>query len=137
MNISSYILAKQYTDATITETKQIIAEETKEYVEDTAIGGGAIKGAPCQIASTELVEGGTKVTFKWILNDESERTESIIVKDGEEGATPEIGANGNWYIGGVDTGVVAAPDLAGFYNEDNFIPLTDAEIDQLCADEEV
>jgi hypothetical protein len=41
MNISSYILAKRYTDENIIETRQ--------YVEDTVIGAGAIKGAPCEI----------------------------------------------------------------------------------------
>ena len=132
MNISSYILAKSYTDSQVVETRQ--------YVEDTAIGGGAIKGAPCQISSIETTEEGTRVTFTWTLNDGSTRSESILVKDGEagkDGEAPSIGANGNWYINGVDTGIVAAPDLAGFYNEDNFLPLTDEEIDQLCSDEEV
>jgi hypothetical protein len=58
-------------------------------------------------------------------------------KDGKDGATPEIGENGNWIIDGQDTGVVAAPDLSSYYSEENFIPLTDAEIDQLCSDGEV
>jgi hypothetical protein len=58
-------------------------------------------------------------------------------QDGQDGATPEIGDNGHWIIDGVDTGVVAAPDLSSYYSEDNFIPLTDAEIDQLCSDKEV
>lgn len=132
MDISSYILSKRYTDDNIVETRQ--------YVEDTAIGGGAIKGAPCTIKSIEKAEDGNIITFSWILNDGSERSEALLIKDGEggkDGATPSIGANGNWHINGVDTGIVAAPDLAGFYNEDNFLPLTDEEIDQLCSDEEV
>lgn len=132
MNISSYILAKNYTDSKIVETKQ--------YVEDTIMGAGAIKGAPCQISSIESTEEGTKVIFVWKLNDGTERSEAIIVKDGEagkDGEAPLIGDNGNWYINGVDTGVVAAPDLAGFYNEDNFLPMSEEEIDQLCSDEEV
>lgn len=132
MDISSYILSKRYTDDNIVETRQ--------YVEDTAIGGGAIKGAPCTIKNIERVEDGNIVTFSWILNDGSERSDTLLIKDGEggkDGATPSIGANGNWHINGVDTGIVAAPDLAGFYNEDNFLPLTDEEIDQLCSDEEV
>jgi hypothetical protein len=132
MNISSYILSKRYTDNNIVETRQ--------FVEDTVVGGGAIKGAPCKIDSIEKVEGGNLVTFIWKLDDETERSESLFIKDGEggkDGATPLIGDNGHWFIGGVDTGVVAAPDLAGFYNEDNFLPLTDEEIDQLCSDEEV
>lgn len=56
--------------------------------------------------------------------------------DGVDGATPEIGENGNWIIDGVDTGKVAAPDLTNYYDKDNFISLSDEEIDQLCVDEE-
>lgn len=294
MDLSSYIMSKRYTDDNITETKQ--------FVEDTVIGGGAIKGAPCQIQFVEEVEGGSKITFAWQLNDGTTRTSTVFVKngtdgvdgkdgevgptgrpgepgadgkdgvngldgingvdgvgivdldivrvdedttkltvhlsdgsnysfevndgkngtngidgkdgkdgangadgkdgkdgvsivaseineanelvftfsdgntmnvgnvvgldgkdgkdgingadgkdgangkdgvdgkngvDGKDGLTPEIGENGHWIVGDVDTGVAAAPDLSGYYNEDNFSPLTDAEIDQLCADEEV
>jgi hypothetical protein len=113
---------------------------SKRYVDDTIKGSGALKGAACEISSIEPIKGGNKITFSWEYSDGSKDSAFIIVKDGAEGAngvTPEIGANGNWFIAGVDTGVVAAPDLAGYYNEDNFIPLTDEEIDQLCSDEEV
>lgn len=185
MNISSYILSKRYTDENIVETRQ--------YVEDTAVGAGAIKGAPCEIQSIEAVEGGNNVTFLWHTNDGTTRTQSIFIKNGTDGtdgdpgkqgigivkieqtpvseenpteslltihlsdgttqtftinsvqglpgtpgsngATPDIGENGHWFIDGVDTGVIAAPDLNGYYNEDNFIPLTNEEIDQLCAEE--
>ena len=185
MNISSYILSKRYTDDSIAETRQ--------YVEDTAVGAGAIKGAPCEIQSIEVVEGGNNVTFLWHANDGTTRTQSIFIKNGTDGTdgdpgkqgigivkieqtpvseenpteslltihlsdgttqtftinsvqglpgtpgsngvTPDIGENGHWFIDGVDTGVIAAPDLNGYYNEDNFIPLTNEEIDQLCAEE--
>lgn len=131
MDISSYVLSKRYTDDNVAETKQ--------YVEDTVIGGGAIKGAPCEIQSIEEVDGGNKITFTWKLEDGSTRSDFIFVKNGEggkDGEAPEIGSNGNWWIGGVDTGVVAAPDMAGYFNEDNLVALTNEEIDQLCVEEE-
>lgn len=121
MDISSYILSKR-------------------YVDETVIGAGALKGAPCQIESIETTDDGNIITFSWELSDGSKRTSVVTIKNGEEGTdgkTPTIGPNGNWFIGEVDTGVVAAPDLAGYFNEDNLIPLTDAEIDQLCSDKEV
>ena len=174
MNVSSYILAKRYTDENIVETRQ--------YVEDTALGAGAIKGAPCEIQSIEKVEGGHNITFSWQLADGSTKTATIFVKDGvdglpgkegtgiskieqtlvstddgkresvltiyltdgktysfkitgekgADGATPEIGSNGHWFINGVDTGVIAAPDLSNYYSEANLLPLSIDEIDKIC-----
>ena len=174
MDITSYILAKRYTDENIVETRQ--------YVEETVLGTGAIKGAPCEIRSIEKVEGGHNITFSWKLFDESEQVATIFVKDGvdglpgkegtgitrieqtlistedgkresvltiylsdgkeysfkisgergADGATPEIGSNGNWFINGVDTGVIAAPDLANYYSEANLLPLSIEEIDKIC-----
>lgn len=119
MDITSYILSKR-------------------YVDDTVIGAGALKGASCQIESIKETEEGNIITFVWEYTDGTKGTASITVKNGEEGtdgATPEIGSNGNWWIGGVDTGVVAAPDMAGYFNEDNLVALTNEEIDQLCVEE--
>lgn len=167
MEISSYILSKR-------------------YVDDTIKGAGAVQGAPCQIQSIEQVQGGNKITFLWELNDGTQRTDTIFIKDGEkgatgagsdgkdgvgivkieqvqtsteqggesllkiylsdgtdysfvistingkDGATPEIGPNGHWIINGVDTGIVAAPDLSSYYNEVNLIPLSREEIDAIC-----
>ena len=120
MDITSYILSKRYVDETI-------------------VGAGALKGASCQIASIEETEEGNIVNFIWEYSDGTKGPASIVVKNGVEGtdgATPEIGANGNWWIGGVDTGVVAAPDLTGYFNEDNLVALTNEEIDQLCVEKE-
>ena len=118
MDISSYIMSKR-------------------YVDDTLVGAGALKGASCQIASIEKTEEGNLVTFVWEYSDGTKGQSTMLVKDGKgtDGDTPEIGPNGNWFIGGVDTGVVAAPDMAGYFNEDNLVALTDDEIDQLCTEE--
>ena len=42
------------------------------------------------------------------LTDLANKLDSLKLQKGEDGATPEIGANGNWWIGGTDTGVKAA-----------------------------
>lgn len=154
---------------------------SKRYVDEVIAGTGAIKGAPCQIQSIEPVEGGNKITFLWELGDGSQRTDTVIIKDGidgtpgldgvgivkieqtqtsteetvesllkiylsdgtdysfvitatngEDGATPEIGPNGHWIINGVDTGIIAAPDLSSYYHESNLIPLSREEIDVIC-----
>lgn len=119
MDVTSYILAKRYTDQVI-------------------IGAGAIKGASCQIKSIEPVEGGNNIIFEWVYSDGSTGEKTLFVRDGEggqNGQTPYIGDNGHWFIGDVDTGVLAEPDLDGYYSESNFIPLTNDEIDLLCASE--
>ena len=49
-----------------------------------------------------------------------------------KGVSPHIGENGNWFIGDVDTGASASPNLDGYYHEGNLIPLTEAEILEIC-----
>ena len=119
MDITSYILAKRYTD-------------------DSLKGAGALKGASCQIKDVIPVEGGNNVIFEWFYSDGSKGEKTLFVRDGgdgENGLTPHIGENGHWFIGEVDTGALAEPDLDGYYSENNFIPLTNDEIDLLCASE--
>lgn len=119
MDVTSYILAKKYTDQVI-------------------IGAGAIKGASCQIKDIVPAEGGNNIVFEWVYSDGSKGERTLFVRNGNDGIsgqTPYIGENGHWFIGEVDTGVLAEPDLDGYYSENNFIPLTDDEIDLLCASE--
>lgn len=49
-----------------------------------------------------------------------------------QGATPTIGENGHWYINGIDTNVIATPELSGYYNEDNLIALSTDDIEKIC-----
>lgn len=49
-----------------------------------------------------------------------------------QGETPYIGENGNWFVGTLDTGVTAAPDLSKYYSEADLIPLTTEEILEIC-----
>lgn len=48
------------------------------------------------------------------------------------GETPHIGDNGYWFVGTLDTGVLAEPDLAGYYSENNLQPISDEEIIEIC-----
>ena len=56
-----------------------------------------------EIYNLYLAQGGTMSYEDWL---ESVRGQDG--KDGQDGATPYIGSNGNWYIDGRDTGVKAA-----------------------------
>ena len=57
---------------------------------------------------------------------------SILALKGDNGLTPFIGENGNWFVGTLDTGVCAAPDLTEYYSLANLIPLTKNEILEIC-----
>ena len=66
MDIISYILSKKYTDKSL-------------------VGAGALKGANCTIQSIEPISGGHRITFKWILNDDTVETDTMDVMDGNDG----------------------------------------------------
>lgn len=113
MEISSYILAKKYVDATL-------------------VGAGALVGKSAYDIACENGFQGTPA--EWLLS--------------LKGETPQIGPNGTWVIGNIDTGIVVAPDLAGYVTEQyiqdlldelglsegtlNMIALTETEILEIC-----
>ena len=67
----------------------------------------SLKGQNLTILSIEdPVKNGLYTTYKLNYSDGS--TLEILVKDGEDGLTPYIGDNGNWWIGTTDTGTKAA-----------------------------
>lgn len=88
----------------------------KKYVDATLSGAGALQG---KSAFDVAVDNGFKGT-------EEEWLQTL------EGVTPHIGDNGNWYLGEVDTGVLAAPDLQGYFSEANLQALSNEEILQIC-----
>ena len=97
MDITSYILAKQYVDATIS-------------------GAGALQGKSAyDIAVKNGFEGSEQEWLKSL-----------------EGVTPRIGENGNWFVGDQDTGIIAAPDLNGYFSEANLTALSKEEILEIC-----
>ena len=67
---------------------------SKKYTEDSLIGIGALKGAPCEIDSIVHADGVTTITFKWEALDGSIHTSDIQVYDG----TPiYVWTSGNHY----------------------------------------
>lgn len=88
----------------------------KKYVDTVIAGAGSLQG---KSAYEIAVEQGFKGT-------EQEWLDSL------KGTTPSIGDNGNWFIGDVDTGVLAEPDLSGYFNAANLIALTAEEILEIC-----
>lgn len=63
MDIITYALARKYTDQTV-------------------IGLGGLKGAPCTISSIVHQDGHNIVTFEWTGTDGSTQTTEMIVDDG-------------------------------------------------------
>lgn len=64
------------------------------FTEETVVGGGAIKGSPCEIQSITPITGGHRVTFVWELTDGTERTDYVDVMDGQQGEPGEQGDPG-------------------------------------------
>lgn len=89
---------------------------SKRYVDEILTEAGSLKG---KSAYEIAVENGFK-------GSETEWLESL------KGVSPHIGNNGNWFIGDIDTGVTASPDLKEYYHIDNLIPLTLEEITEIC-----
>ena len=66
----------------------------KKYVNDSLVGAGALKGAPCTIKSIAEITGGNRITFSWIDDEETEHTSPLDVMDGEKGDKGDTGATG-------------------------------------------
>ena len=66
----------------------------KKFTEETALGGGAIKGKNCTIQSIEPVDGGNNVTFSWTLDDGTAKTQVMFVANGEPGPAGKDGVDG-------------------------------------------
>lgn len=73
----------------------------KRYVKDSLAGAGALEGKSAYEVAQD--NGFTGTEQEWLLS--------------LKGSTPNIGENGNWFIEGEDTGVLASPSLAGYATE--------------------
>lgn len=82
-----------------------------------------------QTIQTSELKG--KSAYEIALENGFEGTEQEWLKS-LQGETPYIGENGNWFVGTLDTGVCAAPDLTEYYSLANLIPLTKNEILEIC-----
>lgn len=89
---------------------------SKKYVDQVVSGMGSLQGKSAYEIAVEQGFSGT----------EAEWLKSL------EGETPYIGTNGNWFIGSTDTNISASPDLEGYYNEKDLIPLSRQEIMDIC-----
>lgn len=89
---------------------------SKKYVDDVIQGAGALQGKSAyDVAVEEGFEGDKAAWLKSL-----------------QGTTPIIGENGNWFFGGVDSGIAAVPDLNEYYSLANLTPLTKEEILAIC-----
>ena len=66
----------------------------KKYTDTEVAGGGAIRGKNCTIDSTTPIPGGTRITFKWTLDNGTVQTTSIDVMNGQDGNDGAPGAQG-------------------------------------------
>ena len=89
---------------------------SKRYIDDILAGTEALQG---KSAYDIAVENG-------FIGTEEEWLNSLI------GSSPIIGENGHWIINNIDTGVIASPDLSGYYSELNLIPIPEEEILKIC-----
>lgn len=86
-------------------TPEAVYAILKRYVHDTAIGFGAVKGAPCTIKSIQKDGKKNIVTFEWTATTGEKRTSQLTVLDGEDGGlgtytNPSVGRE----VGGVPLG---------------------------------
>ena len=83
----------------------------KKYIEDSLKGAGAIKGKSAYEIACENGFKGTPA--EWLAS--------------LKGSELLISENGTWIIDGVDTGMIASPDIAGYATEE-FVELKFDEI---------
>ena len=74
----------------------------KRYVENSLQGAGALKGKSAYEIACENGFKGTPA--EWLAS--------------LKGSELLIGENGNWIIDGIDTGMIASPDVAGYATEE-------------------
>ena len=67
---------------------------SRTYVNQTVIGMGAIKGAPCKIKSTNKAAGITTIVFEWKDNLDVTHESTIQIADGADGQDGAAGAQG-------------------------------------------
>lgn len=72
----------------------VIIGMLRTYVDETLVGMGALKGAPCTIKSITSEDGVHTVQFEWVDADGDSHTSDLVVTDGEKGETGETGATG-------------------------------------------
>ena len=69
---------------------------SKTYTDESLLGLGSLKGAPCTIKSITEVDGGQKVTFEWTGTSGTKQTSEMTVKNGV--SIPSLDENGVLYF---------------------------------------
>lgn len=93
----------------------------KSYINQTLVGMGALKGAPCTVKSVEEDPCVHVITLEWTDNDGNKQTKSITVLDGTNGTdgfSPKVTvktSTDNTYILTITTedGSYDTPNLKG------------------------
>lgn len=71
---------------------------SKKYTDNTVIGMGAIKGAPCQVQSINKIGKTTTITLKWEDNLGNTHTQPFEVEDGVDVSNAVVTNNGHLEI---------------------------------------
>lgn len=90
-----------------------------------------LKSYVYQVIKEGNLSGNGKSAYEIAIDNGFQGTEKEWLKS-LQGETPYIGDNGNWFIGTVDTGVLATPDLSQYYSEENLTALSTEEILEIC-----
>lgn len=72
----------------------------KKYVQATAVGLGAVKGAPATIQQIADIDGGHRITFGWIGTDGTQQTSTLDVVNGAKGDPGYTPVKGTDYFDG-------------------------------------
>lgn len=98
---------------------------SKKYTEDTAIGLGAVRGAPCSITNIVRITGGSRITFSWKGTDGTVQTRDMDVYDGVSVVSVTVDPTNNHLIvtlsdgNSVDCGELPVVDNAEDVDYDN------------------
>lgn len=66
----------------------------KKYIQETLVGMGALKGAPCQVKDIVNADGSHTITLKWVDDESVSHESSFTVKDGKDGTDGQDGTDG-------------------------------------------
>lgn len=66
----------------------------KRFVEETLVGMGALKGAPCEVQSITDISGGKRVIFAWQDSEGETHTAPMDVMNGVDGQDGDDGDDG-------------------------------------------
>lgn len=71
----------------------------KKFTEESLLGGGAIAGKNVTISSIIPFDGGNEITFSFVLDDGTPKTEKVKVMNGKDGISiPSGGITGQMLI---------------------------------------